>query len=345
MKHYKSIFHLLALLVLGILGGSCTQGEEASDRPEDNFHSLWKAIDEHYCFLSYKQQEIGVDWNEVYARYKAKINDKMGKHQLFEVLCNMLAELQDGHVNLYCNSDIGRNWSWHEDYPKNLDEELRQAYLGTGNEYRIANGMKYRILPENVGYLVCESFAQNFSAAALNEILYFFRSCNGLILDVRGNGGGNLTSAEDLTSRFTNERIHVGYFCHKNGPGHDDFSTPQAEYIDPSREIRWQKPCVVLTNRSCYSATNTFVRNMKQCPLVTVVGDQTGGGSGMPFNYDLPNGWIVRMSACPSLDVNRQQIEFGISPDITCSLDSTEASKGKDTMIEKAISVINGASL
>ncbi len=336
----KFLRPIFAVMLLPILCLSCAQGEEASDRPSDNFRSLWKAIDEHYCFLGYKQQELGVDWNEVYTRYSRQIHDEMGNSQLFEVLCNMLAELQDGHVNLYSSADIGRNWSWREDHPKNLDEEVRDGYLGSGTEYKISSGLRYRILPQNIGYVVCETFNLSLSPGGLNEILNYLRTCNGLILDVRGNSGGILTAAEELSSRFTNERILVGYFCHKTGPGHEDLSEPKAEYLEPSRGIRWQKPCIVLTNRSCYSSTNAFIRNMKRCPLVTVLGDQTGGGSGMPFNSCLPNGWVLRFSACPMYDADMQHIEFGIQPDIRCNLEESDLQRGKDTMIEQAFSML-----
>lgn len=320
---------------------SCIEGEKATNKPEALFQSLWQTIDQRYCFLDYKSKELGVDWDEVYVRHRARLHPKMGNAALFEVLCDMLGELKDGHVNLYSSADYGRNWSWREEYPKNLDEELRESYLGTGNDYRIASGIKYRIFPENIGYMVCESFSTDMSENGLNEILYYLRTCNGLILDVRGNSGGNLTSAEALAARFTNERRLVGYFCHKTGPGRNDFSPLEAEYLEPSKGIRWQKPCVVLTNRSCYSATNAFVRNMKECPLVTVLGDQTGGGSGLPFIYELPNGWWVRLSACPMFDAKKQHIEFGIQPDIVCHLDSADVGKGRDTMIDEAIKCIN----
>lgn len=338
----KRISHTLTSLLLSIFTlTSCLQGEEATKEAQTNFHSLWNAIDQHYCFLDYKKQELGVDWDEIYGRYQQKIDDNMKSVQLFEVLCAMLSELKDGHVNLHSSIDYGRNWSWKEDFPKNLDEEVREKYLGTGNDYKITSGLKYRILPENVGYIVCESFSMNFSETALSEVLYYLRSCNGLILDVRGNSGGNLTSAEALSARFTNERRLVGYFCHKTGPGHNDFSEPVEEYIEPSKGVRWQKACILLTNRSCYSSTNAFVRNMKQCPNVTILGDQTGGGSGMPFTSELPNGWTIRFSACPMFDANKQHIEFGIQPDIPCELTDEDVARGKDTMIEKAINLIN----
>jgi C-terminal processing protease CtpA/Prc len=115
-----------------------------------------------------------------------------------------------------------------------------------------------------------------------------------------------------------------------------------AEYVEPSSSIRWQKPVVLLVNRSCYSAANIFVRNMKEMPRVTVMGDQTGGGSGMPFSSELPIGWSVRFSASPSFDARMQQIEFGIEPDVPSSLDTALAAEGKDSMIEDARRLLSG---
>ncbi len=336
---YSFILSYILLTACGLSFSSCTRGEDYSDTPEDNFQALWKCIDEHYCFLDYKKDEIGTDWNNVYTKYHSRLHSKMTRMQLFEVLCDMLSELKDGHVNLYCSADVGRNWSWHEDYPENLDTELRKQYLGT--DYKIASGLQYRILDDNIGYMVYESFSSAIGEGNISDALFYLRSCHGLILDVRGNTGGSLENAERLSSHFTNERRLVGYIAHKSGPGHSQFSTPQAEYIDPSSGYRWQKPCIVLTNRSCYSATNTFVRNMKECPLVTILGDQTGGGSGMPFHSELPNGWTVRFSACPMYDAQMRQIEFGIQPHIFCALDSTEMAHGHDTLIETARQLIS----
>ena len=86
-------------------------------------------------------------------------NEQNGEHgaQLFEVLCDMLSELRDGHVNLYYSADVGRYWSWHEDYPRNFDENLQDKYLGT--DYKIGAGLYYRILEDNIGYVAYNSFS------------------------------------------------------------------------------------------------------------------------------------------------------------------------------------------
>jgi hypothetical protein len=313
---------------------SCINEEQFDNTPEGNAEALWKIIDQHYCFLDYKAEKIGLDWNEVRGRYMSQVHKNMSSSQLREVLCNMLSELRDGHVNLYTAADVGRYWAWKDDYPRNLNDDIRNNYLG--NDYRIAGGIRYRILDDNIGYIVYTSFSSGIGEGNIAEVLHYLRLCTGLIIDVRGNGGGQLDYAERLSSHFTNERILVGYRSHKTGPGHSEFSELSAEYLEPSSTVRWQKPAIVLTNRECYSATNTFVRNMLCCPQVKTLGDYTGGGSGMPFTSELPNGWLVRFSACPQYDKHKQHIEFGIPPTIPCELKAEDVAKGKDTLIETA---------
>lgn len=326
----------MGLLALLLAFAGCQRGvDEYDESPQANVEALWRMIDEHYCFLDYKEQSLGFSWAGKREEYLGMVRPGMSRSQLFEVLCRMLSTLKDGHVNIYSSMDVGRNWSWKDDYPENLDRELRDKYLGT--DYCIASGMKYRILDDNIGYVVYESFSDGIGEGNLDEVLYYLRLCDGLILDIRGNSGGLLTNVERLAARFTNERTLVGYISHKTGKGHNDFSKPRAEYISPAMDrVRWQKPVVVLVNRSCFSAANTFVRDMKQMPQAVIMGDSTGGGSGMPFSSELPIGWSVRFSACPSYDVNMQQIEAGIAPDTPCALDSTLALQGKDSMIEAA---------
>lgn len=329
----------LLLIILSVLFfTSCINEEQFDNTPEGNMEALWKIIDEHYCFLDYKADAIGLDWNEVFGRYRKMTSKTMSSSQLQEVLCNMLSELRDGHVNLYTASDVGRYWSWKEDYPSNLNDEIREYYLGT--DYRIAAGLRYRILDDNVGYIVYSSFSSAIGEGNIAEVLHYLRLCSGLIIDVRDNGGGQLNYAQRLASHFTNERILVGYRSHKTGTGHSDFSEPRPEYLEPSTTVRWQKPVIVLTNRGCYSATNTFVRDMLCCPNVCILGDYTGGGSGMPFTSELPNGWLVRFSACPQYDREMNHIEFGIAPTISCALKSEDVSRGVDTLIEEARKIL-----
>ena len=330
-----SIFNFQFLIALcAVLLSSCTRVETYEDTPTGNFEALWSIIDTKYCFLDYKAEEYGLNWNTVYRNYKRKIDDGMSDAGLFEVLGDMLDELRDGHVNLYAAHDVARYWDFREGYATNFSEEVQKQYLGT--DYKIASGLRYTILPDNIGYIYAPSFSNSIGESNLDECLHALALCRGLIVDVRGNGGGNLSYAETLAARFTNERVLTGYICHKTGPGHTDFSTPEPVYLESSDRIRWQKPVCVLTNRSSYSATNDFVKIMRTLPLVTIVGDRTGGGSGLPFSSELPNGWSVRFSACPSFDVDMQHTEFGIDPDVKVDMTDEDRARGVDTIIETA---------
>ena len=334
MKHFlRSILPLLLFLCASLLSG-CVKEDEFANNPRGNFEALWRIIDEHYCFFDYKAKQYGLDWNDVYARYSKQITGQMTEGQLFEVLGNMLGELRDGHVNMYTSFNIARNWSWRENYPSNVNDSLINRYLGT--DYRISNGMKYRILDDNIGYIRCATFEYGLGSGNLNEILAYFLTARGLIIDIRNNGGGMISSAEELAARFTNDDILVGYFQHKTGRGHNDFSAMKEQWLHPSRGLRWQKPVVVLTNRGVYSAANEFVKYMKCCPNVKIVGDTTGGGAGLPFSSELPNGWSVRFSACPIYDKDGQSTEFGIPPDVHAELNRFDFFSGIDTVIEQA---------
>lgn len=333
---------LLTLAAVALIG--CV-GEEYSseDTPRNNFEVLWQLMDEHYCFFPYKQEQLGVDWNEVHERYAQQIDAAMSDYELFEVLCNMLAELKDGHVNLGAAHDLGRNWSFREDHADNFDTELAESYLGTGKDYAIASSLYYTILDDNIGYVRLESFSDALGDGNIAIVLYALQACQGLILDVRDNSGGSLTNAHTLAEHFTNEKTLVGYTSHKTGTGHEDLSDPEPQYIEPGSSVRWQKPAVVLTNRACYSATNEFVKCVREFPLITLLGDTTGGGSGMPFTQEIPNGWTLRYSAVIHYDARMQHTEFGIPPDTVVTLDSLDVLRGEDTLIEAARTLIHAA--
>mgnify|MGYP000800759046 FL=1 len=216
------LFRLCLTCLVAISMISCVDEDEYTNSPSGNFEALWRIMDEHYCFFSQK----GVDWNEVYQRYSRQIDNHMSENQQFEVLCNMLSELRDGHVNLYSTFDIGRNWSWREDYPSNFSDTLSRRYLGT--DYRIASGISYRILDDNIGYMRCSTFANGFGEGNLDDIMAYLLTCRALIIDIRSNPGGMISAAEQLAARFTDEDILVGYVQHKTGRGHNDFSAMKA---------------------------------------------------------------------------------------------------------------------
>ena len=329
---------LLTYLLPALLLTGCVEEDQFSNSPTGNYDALWSIIDERYCFFEQARQQHGLDWDDVYHKYKPQVQAAESNAELFDIYGNMLRELKDGHVNL--TSDYGTTyyWDWSLNHPLNFSDSLQRNYLG--NDFRLTNGIKYTTLPSNIGYMYVGSFEGSISSDNVSLMLLRLAESKGIIIDIRNNGGGMLTSAEELAAHFVSGKTHCGYIQHKTGKGHNDFSSPEKLYIEPNGVI-WKKPVVVLTNRAVYSSANHFVMLVKPLPQVVVIGDKTGGGSGLPLNSTLPNGWTVRFSACPILDIEGKHTEFGIAPHEEVHITSADWNNGRDTIIERAIELIN----
>lgn len=332
MKKTRTVLTICAALA------ACHDVEEWGGDMYGNFDALWTQVDEHYCFF----EEKGVDWNEIGRKYRSRIDpENMKTAEYFNLLGDMLNELHDGHVNLSSSFNTSYYRKWWSDYPQNYDDRLvKQYYLRF--DYSQSGPLSYKVLNDTIGYMRVSSMSGGIPQGALDVSLLSFAEadCPALIIDVRDNGGGYMTTAQDLVERFIDRRTLVGYISHKTGPGHSDFSEPYPFYYDTAEgHVRWLRPVVILTNRSTFSAANNFVSIMRLLPNIRIVGDRTGGGSGMPYSSEIPCGWAVRMSACPVYDAQRQLTEHGVPPTDGCEvdLDPVLALSGTDTMLDFAL--------
>jgi carboxyl-terminal processing protease len=87
---------------------ACTGKTYDSPDPVKNFDVLWRHFYENYKFFDLHD----VDWVKSYRRFQPRITDKTSQAELWQVMTEMLAELQDGHVGLRGNVDgKARSWS------------------------------------------------------------------------------------------------------------------------------------------------------------------------------------------------------------------------------------------
>lgn len=334
MKTYRTTIWMMLAVVC--LLSACHSKEEMtySTDPIANIEGLWQIIDTRYCYV----EEKGIDWNAIREEYVAKAAriKKDDQVALFDLCAGMLDSLRDGHVNLYTAFDRSANTAWFDTFPANFDARLQAQYL---KDYRVAGDLYYSIIDDGkVGYVYYSSFSNAFSEDNIYWVFKAFEQCEGLIIDVRNNGGGELTNAYRLSSPFYTENQTIGYWRHKNGTGHNDFSDFEPLTADASMVgTKWTKPVVVLCNRRSYSATNMFVNMMRYVPNARTVGGLSGGGGGMPMSYEMPNGWMVRFSSVRMYDRDKKDIENGILPDVLVTMTSSD----KDDIIEKAILLIH----
>lgn len=341
MRKYRLIILLSAILLSAISLSSCMDEPPITPNTNTgNFEALWKIIDTKYCYLDYKQ----INWDSISNVYQKQVSDTTNELAFFDLMGKMLGELKDGHVNLYSNFDRSRYWKWYTDYPANFSSSLIYSKKYLADNYRIAGGLRYsKIDRDSIGYIYYGSFSTGFSDSNMRYVMTYFKDCKGLIIDVRDNGGGSLSYSEQLASYFFSTETVTGYIRHKTGFGHSDFSEMVELKTPAHKTLQWQRPVAILTNRLSYSATNDFVNRMKQAPHAIIVGDKTGGGGGLPFSSELPNGWLVRFSASPMFNSNKENTEWGIDPDVQDSITVADEKKEVDTIIEKAIIILKNS--
>lgn len=329
----------IAALIISLSGCGDVPEYAGSDSYDNyaNFDALADIVGSHYCFFA----EKNIDWDATCAEYRKQITDETTEMDLFFIMSDLLDTLKDGHVNLISPFATSYYKKWWSDYPQDFNNRvLQEDYLNFGGLQ--TSGMQYTMfVPDSIGYLRYPSFSTTIGELNLDYVLAILHKSKGLIIDVRDNGGGALSNVPTLVSRFITEKRIGGYIRHKTGPGINDFSEPYAIEYEPcdSRRISYDGPVIVLTNRSTYSAANDFVAVMKDLPQAKICGARTGGGGGMPFSSELPNGWAIRFSASPITDCYDQSTESGINPSEGYEQHCTaeEFAAGKDAILELAL--------
>lgn len=160
------------------------------------------------------------------------------------------------------------------------DEIKLEDQAATGRVERVelngvTNKLGYVFLPGFYETMEKRPFDEGYRSAAMDvsDILADFNSqdVQGLVLDLRGNGGGSLREAVFLSALF------VG-----NGPVVQirDIRTVGALPIPPGNSIAFRKPMVVLTDRASASASEIVAGHLQDVGRAVVLGDSRTHGKG-----------------------------------------------------------------
>jgi C-terminal processing protease CtpA/Prc len=302
--------------------------------PFKNFDYLWEEVDKKYSYF----EEKNIDWSQIKDKYRSKLTSSSTDEELFNVLAAMLNELRDDHTNLISPFNVSR-YNVELRAPANYRQRtIEEFYLP--NMWMTGPFLHDFLDNKQIGYIRYESFMLEFTDAQMDLILNRYQNTKGLILDLRSNGGGYISIVPKILGRFTQTKTLIGYRITRNGKNHNDFGGRENFYITPYKGVKYLKPVYVLTDKGSYSATTMFSLATKAFPNITLVGDSTGGGGGLPNGGQLPNGWTYRFSISQLLDLNgNNYAEKGVPPDIQAAFDWNDLTK--DEILERAISEIH----
>lgn len=331
-KYLAPIAPVLLAAILSITSAGCEKALGLKDHDGSApaiFEELWSTMDAHYSLFPYKN----VNWNDIHTLYQSKIRNGMAQQDLFDSLSNMLASLKDGHVTLIAGNDTSTYVGFYRSFPDNFNyHNIIHSYLQ--DSYSTSGPVIYKVV-SGVGYLYYGSFADDITDQQLDKIMSDMAQTKGLIIDVRNNTGGDTKNADKLYQRFITEKTLVKYEVSKKGPGHEEYLEAQPYYLSPAGQ-HYSAPVVILTNRACFSTCNDFVLYMSALPNARQMGDQTGGGGGIPRDYLLSNGWKLQYTSTVTLSPSKEIVENGIQPDVHIDITPNDISAGKDPILETA---------
>ncbi|HAP60532.1 MAG TPA: hypothetical protein DCR93_13895, partial [Cytophagales bacterium] len=225
--------------------------ETATADPASLVVQVWEEINENYVFFDQK----GVDWASALTRYQAQVSADMSEEELFEVLANMLRELEDGHVSLQAGFN---NFRYHEvylDFESNYNPGVvERVYLD--RKINELGPFVYAILNGEVGYLRYGSFGDDFTQEQLVYLMDYFFSTRSLVIDIRDNLGGAAGNVTGLLGLFITEPQTVGQQHMPDGQG--GYTVTDIS-VEPNEEIAaYENPVIILTNRKSYSSAHAF---------------------------------------------------------------------------------------
>ena len=306
------------------------------DSSDDFFYIVWSDFDQIYPYFIHK----GINWDSVNSEYSSRIHETTSMHELSDIIGEMTMVLKDIHVNF--TSSFGTyHYSKKNNYPENPPDHAN-AYLDTIFSDNSKGAFGY-LANTNFAYLRIKTFiglTEDFSELA--AMLDHVSSSDGLVLDIRSNGGGNELNGRTIAGRFIDEDTPYLYSRVRDGSSWSDFTPWRESILISTNYLDYHKQVILLTNRRVYSSAELFVLMMKAYDELIIVGDTTGAASANPAKRTLSNGWQYYVSTWQAASLNHELIEDnGIAPDHYILMTEESITEGRDLILEKAIDLLS----
>lgn len=193
----------------------------------------------------------------------------------------------------------------------------------------------YEMLDDSIGYIYVMQFdeitTQQFETA-LNELKA--QGMKGLIVDIRDNGGGLLTTVCDMLDLFLEEDELIVYTLDKYD---------SKEEVHANEGSIGEIPMVVLINGYSASASEIFSGALQDYGLATIVGTQSFGKGIVQSIIPMKDGSAVKLTVSTYYTPNGRNIHgTGITPDVVIELDEELKQKpvvelSEDNQVQRAI--------
>lgn len=212
--------------------------------------------------------------------------------------------------------------------------KLTVARGGQPQEFTITraevnNPSVYSTVENGIGILTLSRFDEQTGALARQAAQNFKdQSVKGVILDLRGNGGGFLTAAKDVAGIWLDKKVVVSERV--NGKVVE-------ELISGSTPILSGVPTIILVNGASASASEIVAGALQEHGAATLIGETTFGKGSVQQLVDLPDGARLKVTIARWFTPKGNTIsEKGITPDTIVERSSDDVNAGRDPQLDAA---------
>ncbi len=217
---------------------------------------------------------------------------------------------------------------------------IRRAEVVAAFDVEVTHGritvpsVEGEVLDQGIGYLRLSSFASD----SVGELRQAIRRMNeaevsGLILDMRGNGGGYLTVAVDVASEFISDGIIL---TERFGDGREEI------YRADGDGLALDLPLVVLIDEGSASASEIVAGAVQDHRRGWIVGQPSfGKGSVQNWHPLRDDAGAIRVTIARWYTPDGRSIDGqGLLPDVTVELTPDDRSAGRDPQLEQAVELL-----
>lgn len=220
----------------------------------------------------------------------------------------------------------------HVLYPYDADEANGERHRTAAHQEEVAQNYGFintdRLLG-NVGYIDFQYFSSDSGVAdAIESAMRFVAGTDALIIDIRGNGGGNPVAAQIFEGYFFTRPKQMTSIILRNAQ--TGIETERQQYTAPIAPalLYLDKPIYLLTSKMTFSCAEQFAYDLQNLKRVTIVGERTAGGAN-PGRFDsLGDNFAIFMpdGRAYSNVTKTNWEDTGVTPDVPVA--------GKDALVQ-----------
>ncbi len=189
---------------------------------------------------------------------------------------------------------------------------------------------------DHIGYVKISVFGERTNQeleSALAELAD--QDVDRLVLDLRGNGGGLVDAAVDITSRFLADGI-VLYEAKRGG---EERYYPVKKLNSPAQ--KWT--LVILIDAGTASASEIVAGALRDAQRAILIGEKSYGKGSVQEVHELPDGSSLHVTVARWLTPARHQIDrVGLTPDLQVNISAADREAGRDPQLARAQAWLRG---